>query len=207
MSGDRRTPIPAYNRGMVAHLAGSLLIAAADMQDPNFSQTVTLLVECSDESVLGLVLNRPSELTVRRAWDDTPDKPVTTPCHHTGWLHVGGPCPGPLFAIHTHEDRAQWTMKPGPSGGVYVTADPEDLGWLMEHNQGPMKVVANYAGWAPGQLLGEIEQNAWLLTPATKAEVFEAGPNQWLDLLGQVNPTQAALVRNPHLVPRDPSHN
>lgn len=179
--------------------AGQLLIASASLQDPNFARTVTLIVEHTEDGTLGLVLNRPTTTLMRDAWSHV----SASPCHHEGWVHHGGPCEGPLMAVHQHAGKGQYE----PLEGVYVTADAEDLTWLMEHNEESMVCFVGYAGWAAGQLEAELETGSWLLWPADHEQVFSADERQWLELLRRVDPVQAALVLNPRIRPSDPSMN
>src|SRR5687768_5273835 len=78
-------------------LQGQLLIASPKLFDPNFFRSVVLLVQHTDAGALGLVLNRPLEMTINDAWGQVSE----TPCDATGFLHQGGPCEGPLMVLHT----------------------------------------------------------------------------------------------------------
>ncbi len=193
-------PIARYDRGMPPH-RGQLIIALPDLVDPNFHQTATVLVEHNESGTLGLTLNRPAATTMKEAWEQLDG--VTSPCHHTGLLHIGGPCPGPLMVLHTRPERAQIVVH----DGLCFSSEPEDIAWLLEHNDEPMKCFANYSSWGPGQLETEIERESWIIREATAAHVFGTSPRLWYDLLRQINPSQAAIVNNPSLLDSDPSLN
>jgi len=180
---------------------GQLIIALPDLVDPNFHQTVTLLVEHSEQGSLGLTLNRPSKTPMKQAWAQV--DAAHTPCNHTGLVYLGGPCPGPLMVLHTRAEYAQVSV----CEGVYFTAEPEHITWLLEHNAEPMRCFATHSGWGPGQLELELEHESWITRPARAAQVFEAGPRLWLDLIGRINPSQAAVVHNPALLDADPTMN
>ncbi len=115
------------------------------------------------------------------------------------------------MAMHTLEEHSQFEPLPG----LHVTADRDDLEWLMANHHGPMKCFVGYAGWGPGQLEAEIETSSWLLARAEVDAVLEAGDDEgpersaarWASLLRLVDPVQAALALNPRIVPSDPSHN
>lgn len=196
---------------------GQLILAGTDLIDPNFAQTVTLLVEHSDQGTLGLVLNRPTTTPLASAWSESvPDAP---PCPHTGPLYHGGPCEGPLMLLHDRPDRSQIEV----FDGLYFTSDSDDVTWLMEHaaedasprddaeagvdNGVRLKAFVGYAGWTGGQLESELERESWIVTPATPEAVFAAGKDLWFTLLQQINPAQAAIMRNPGLIPPDPTVN
>ena len=69
-------------------LQGHLLIAAKSLRDPNFLRTVLLMIEHNEDGAMGLVLNRPSRLSMKEAWSEVRD----TPCPINDPLFHGGPC-------------------------------------------------------------------------------------------------------------------
>jgi putative transcriptional regulator len=180
---------------------GQILLAGPRLEDPNFAQTVTLLVQHDDEGALGLVLNRPTKLTVAAALEQ--HAAVASSCGHIGLLHHGGPCSGPLMLLHNRGDRSGVSV----CDGVHFTVDADDVAWLLEHHDGPMKCFAGYAGWGSGQLEAEIEVGSWLIARATREAVFDGGEGQWLELLSRIDPTHAKLARQPWLRPADPTVN
>ena len=81
--------------------AGQLLIASAQLGDPNFFHTVVLLVQDDEEhGTLGIVLNRPTSATVKEACEDD----LSIACAVEAPLFKGGPCEGLLTVLHTRED-------------------------------------------------------------------------------------------------------
>ena len=78
-------------------LQGHLLIASRDLGDPNFHHAVVLIAQHSEEGALGLILNRQSKVSVKQVWDQI----SSAECDVERPLYLGGPCPGPLIAIHT----------------------------------------------------------------------------------------------------------
>ncbi len=178
---------------------GKLLIAGTDMLDPNFAQTVTLMVEHGEEGALGLVLNRPTKTRVPEAWEQVSD----VPCHQEGVLYQGGPCSGPLMLLHTLSFQSQLEVAPG----LHFTADADEIAWLMEHGRDEMRCYVGYAGWGAGQLESEIDRESWIVTPAKPEHVFHGSPRMWFELLRRINPTQAAMLLRPNMMPDDPSVN
>ena len=79
-------------------LQSHLLIAAADLSEP-FAHSVVLLVRHNDEGALGLILNRRTNASLKETWARLSE----VPCHRNEALYLGGPCEGPLVALHTHE--------------------------------------------------------------------------------------------------------
>ena len=77
-------------------LDGHFLVASRELLDPNFARSVVLIIRHSEEGAMGLVLNRPTKTSVSEAWKQVSE----APCPTTGLIHLGGPCRGPLMAIH-----------------------------------------------------------------------------------------------------------
>jgi putative transcriptional regulator len=175
---------------------GKFLIASPRLRDPNFVKTVILLVQHGDEGALGIVLNRPSGLTVRQATDqlpDTPDGPDTP-------LHLGGPCAGPLVAIHSDPDVAEIEVL----DGIYFTAEKHRVERLLRDGGKTVRFFAGYSGWGAGQLESELQEGSWLLLPAVREMVLELGSDPW----GRLN-TYATLGGTVPLerIPDDPHLN
>ncbi|WP_432798941.1 YqgE/AlgH family protein [Poriferisphaera sp. WC338] len=179
---------------------GQLLISSTDLLDPNFHQTVTLIVQHNEDGALGLTLNRPLEISFSEAWV----KVSESPCEYSGALLLGGPCEGPVMLLHSNISYAQLTVMEG----LYFCTEQEDVRWLVEHVPENIRCFAGYAGWGPMQLEDELELGSWMTTDATPELVFDDDPsNQWIEILKTINPTQAQMIQNPNIVPNDPSMN
>jgi putative transcriptional regulator len=146
-------------------LKGHFLVASPHLADPNFARTVVLLIHHSEEGAFGVVLNRPAENTIRDLWE----KLGEGPCESTQHVHVGGPVSGPLLALHTDEALAEMEILPG----LYFAAQREHLEkLLLQHPGHDFRLFIGHAGWAGGQLENELQQGAWLTTPATVQLIF-----------------------------------
>jgi putative transcriptional regulator len=157
------------------NLQGHFLIASAKLADPNFFRTVVLIVRHNEEGAMGMVLNRPASLTVREVWEKVGGAACETDEH----LHVGGPCPGPLMALHQRVDLADLEI----GSGMYFTADPESIAQLVEQPQLAVRYFAGYAGWGAGQLEQEITGGAWHVAPAATEQIFGADDTLWESLV------------------------
>lgn len=174
---------------MADTLTGKLLIASPSMPD-YFHRTVILMVEHSDEGAFGLVLNRPSETTVGEA---SPELAELIGDEHV--LHVGGPVqPNAVTAVGEHPDPADATKLIVGTVGMVDLDEPPDLSRV--------RVFAGYAGWGPGQLDGELEQDAWIVEDAHPDDPFGDG-DLWADVLARKGGEYALLAR----MPPDPSVN
>lgn len=174
---------------------GQLLIASPRLHDPNFLKAVVLIVKDEDEGALGIILNRPLDISVADACAEQVDAAagVEEP------IHQGGPCDGPLTALHTNFAAGGEEV----IDGIRFSMDREAIEWLMANNQGPIKYFAGYSGWGRGQLDAEIAEGAWQLTPAHQEHVF-ANIGDWSRLS-----TWLALGRSIDIdrIPDDPSVN
>lgn len=180
-------------------LRGQLLIASPRLTDPNFSRTVVLIVQHSEAGALGLILNRPLSLTVRSAWGQV----SSSPCNIEGPLHHGGPCEGPLMAVHSDEELADIEVLPG----VYFCTDRESIEQLVLQNHCPMKFFVGFAGWAPGQLDGEMDDGGWLTAPATADHVFGQHEDHWTEIVKALSRSSGMGLIKPKIDTEDPSVN
>ncbi|MCA9269463.1 MAG: YqgE/AlgH family protein, partial [Planctomycetales bacterium] len=158
-------------------LQGHFLIASPQLNDGNFARSVVLLVQHNAEGALGVVLNRPSGSTVADVWREA----VGEPCDCTSPVYVGGPCEGPLMAVHG---------QPASGGekviqGVWFTADGQELRAVVA-GDGPFRLFSGYSGWGGGQLDGELKVGGWLHLPATKELVFGDDEILWERLTREI---------------------
>ena len=153
-------------------LSNQFLIAMPSMEDPNFSQTVTLVCEHSARGALGIVINRPLSMDMGEVFeqlglDATQSRVARQPVLH------GGP---------VQTDRGFVLHSPGPgwestlevSERIHLTTSRDVLGALAA-GQGPERAVValGYAGWDAGQLEDEMAHNAWLTAPADTSLIFD----------------------------------
>jgi putative transcriptional regulator len=155
-----------------ASLAGQLLVAAPSMGDPRFYQTVIMLVRHDRTGAMGIVVNRPLQ-----------ERPLAVLLEALGEkadgaagnvrIFAGGPVQPELgFVLHSAEYRRADTME--IDGNVAMTSSREILRDIAA-NRGPKQslVAFGYAGWAPGQLEGELMQGVWFTAPAEAKLIFE----------------------------------
>jgi putative transcriptional regulator len=174
-------------------LKGQLLIASPRLMDPNFVRAVVLLVQHDDNGSLGLILNRPLDVTLKDVVRETMSEELDV----DGTLSQGGPCEGPLMTLHDDPMRSQIDVGDG------VTADPEDVAAILRDPGERARFFVGYAGWGAGQLEGELEIGSWLQTPATPEQVFAPGTRLWQKwvtiLTGELNVKPQSLPDDPSL--------
>ena len=181
-----------------ASLSGRLLVAAPSLRDPNFDRTVVLVLEHADEGALGLVLNRPSETDLADAlphWAAVAADPSV--------VFVGGPvAPTAAIALGTagarNDEVDGWRPLFAGIGSIDLEHDPDELAVR------DVRVFAGYAGWAPGQLEGEVGAGAWYVVDALPDDTRSDRPDDLWSLVLRRQGGSLALVAN---FPPDPGMN
>lgn len=154
------------------NLTNHFLIAMPNMVDPFFARTLTYLCEHNDQGALGLVVNRPIDLTLQALFErlslalkqrEIGDAPV----------YYGGPVQTDRgFVLHAPPGDWQSTLRVREAIGLTTS---KDILEAVGRGEGPnrMMVTLGYAGWSPGQLEHELSQNAWLTVEARDAIIFD----------------------------------
>ncbi|WP_270938506.1 YqgE/AlgH family protein [Falsiroseomonas oryzae] len=174
-------------------LTGQLLVAMPTMQDPRFARSVICLCAHSGEGAMGIVLNKPLQ---GLSFDDLLKQlnldPV--PPQRRIRLMSGGPVEnGRGFVLHTADWETEGSLKVQP--GVALTASVDILK-AIAGGGGPREglLALGYAGWGPGQLESEIQQNAWLNVPADEQLLFGGTPEKlWHQALAKLHVDPALL--------------
>ena len=175
-------------------LAGELLVAMPQMQDPRFARSVIYMCAHSEEAgAMGLVVNKPLEsLTLDELFSHLKLKP--SQADRSRPVHFGGPVdPGRGFVLHTTDYQEDATLAVGANFAVTATLD---ILRAIGSGGGPQKslLALGYAGWAPGQLDAEIQANGWLSVPADPDLVFDADlDTKWQRALGKLGIDPLAL--------------
>lgn len=167
---------------MPESLRGQFLISAKHLRDPNFFKTVVLLLEHNQHGAMGLVVNRPSSVTVSQVLSQHFELPETGEV-----VFMGGPVePGNLFILH-NADELDFSESP-PLEGVFVGCT-KDVFESVVHavsegdEEARFRVFSGCAGWSPKQLEGEIGRGDWLLHDASPEFVFHKEPYEVWDTL------------------------
>lgn len=177
-------------------LKGQLLVSSAGLYDPNFRHTVVLVGEHNQDGALGVVLNRPLDLTVGQA------VPELAPLvGQEAVLFQGGPirpASPVLVAEFTHTEVASLLVF-GNVGFLVGDVSPDIRPDVVR-----ARLFAGYSGWGPGQLEREMEEGSWILDPAREEDVFTDNPELlWSRVLRRKGPEYERIAR----VPFDPQMN
>ncbi|MDA0589687.1 MAG: YqgE/AlgH family protein [Planctomycetota bacterium] len=179
------------------NLRGRFLIAANHLRDSNFYKTVVLLLEHNDDGAMGLVINRPMDVSVSSALSkhfDIPD------CKH--FLYCGGPVePNALLILHNSQAYDQEHSPVVP--GVYVGTSPDVFDKVVDAADDPdstfsFQIFSGYSGWGAGQLESEIDRGDWFALPAESSFFFRPEPYEiWEDTLEAFHKSHRILPDQP----------
>ena len=145
-------------------LQGQLLIASPHLPDPNFARSVVFMIEHNKEGALGLIVNMPTDTTLRELWTQV----ESTPCECLGSVMLGGPVQGPVMSLHGHRNFSETEVIPG----VHIATQRENIRGVVLRNEAPFRIFSGYAGWGAGQLEHELEAGGWLTIPASAELIF-----------------------------------
>jgi putative transcriptional regulator len=168
-------------------LTGQLLIAMPAMADPRFAQSVIYLCAHTAEGAMGLVLNRPLQ---RPSFDDLLRQLEVAPVPPARRIRLcqGGPMDNARgFVLHTADWTGEGSLRVHKD--MALTASLDVLKAIAEGG-GPRECILalGYAGWGPGQLDAEIQQNAWLSVPADETILFDGDDDtKWRRAFGKLN--------------------
>jgi putative transcriptional regulator len=184
----------------VESFRGKLLLASPTLVDPNFRRTVVLITEHSEEGAMGLVLNHPSDAAVN---DAVPELAWLAEDPDDEAVFVGGPVtPGGVMVLAEFAEPAAAAVTVMDNVG-FVPGDVEDE---EEFAAGLLRrrVFAGHAGWGPGQLEAELEEDSWIVEDARPDDVFVDEPEElWSAVLRRMGRQYALLAT----MPLDPSLN
>ena len=161
-------------------IAGMLLVATPALVDPNFADSVVLLLDVDENGALGVVLNRPSGVPVDAVLDGW--APVVA---EPEVLFQGGPvgADGALAValLRDPEDvPVGFRSVSGRLGLVDLDAPVE----LLEGSLAGLRIFAGYAGWGAEQLDGEIEEGSWYVVPGETGDAFRIDTSDlWREVL------------------------
>ncbi len=155
---------------------GSMLVARPTVEDNCFGHSVIMMVDGEeDEGSMGLILNRPTNLTMH---DIMPDLKGSENIR----LFLGGPVNLDLmFFIHTLGNKVIPKSMP-LSNGIYLGGDVEAIKTWLANNQPEdhVKFFVGYSGWQKNQLADEIDRHDWVVLDTLDAASIMSQDNDLL---------------------------
>lgn len=193
--------------------AGRVLVATPGLSDPNFARSVVLVIEHDRGGTLGIVLNRPLDVTIGEVLPDwtgevsAPERlfdggPVSSEAALAVGLLTGDAAgeAGDEADADEHVGLVGWRTVFGRVGLVDLDAPVS----LLDGALSGLRIFAGYAGWSPGQLEVEIEAGAWVVVDGDDGDLTTRVPGT---LWSQVLRRQRGDLRLLSACPPDPSHN
>lgn len=183
-------------------LVGALLVAAPSLLDENFVRTVILVLDHGDEGALGLVLNRPTGVGVDEILGPWQPQATLAP---PAVIFRGGPVePNAVIGLARSvgaddgDDRSgghgAFRSILGPVGTIDLSVPPDEQPLSLAG----VRLFSGYAGWSPGQLESELEDNAWFVVAADAADALRDEPEGlWHDVLRRQRGELAMLASYP----------
>ena len=171
---------PAVPHMREALAKGKFLVASRQLNDPNFSQTVVLLINYGPDGAMGLVINRPSNVKLSTVFPD-----VNELKKRKDTVYVGGP-----VAVNQMLMLIQSTQAPAASvpviKNIYLSSSWKVLESIIKNSAAEQRfrLFAGYAGWAPNQLDFERNRGDWHVLKADADSVFAQDPEAlWQELI------------------------
>jgi putative transcriptional regulator len=162
------------------NLAPGLLLAMPQLDDPNFSRAVILMIDHNDEGSFGLVVNHPSPIKATELLDSLE---MIWAGAASAVVWAGGPvAPSTGWVLHEPHDAApigQGTIE--VTSAIALSTSPEKLRAIAAAPPRQIRLLLGYSGWGPGQLAAEMARGAWLHTNAIPSLVFDTPPDDMWD--------------------------
>jgi putative transcriptional regulator len=168
--------------------AGAILLAHPDLPDPNFAHTVVLLVHTGEDGAMGLILNRPAKLSLKKLFPQ-----LQIPSDGGDSVYAGGPVEESV-GVALIRSKARLTQPLRVAGDVYFITGKGLLekSVLSGRDAASFRVYLGYAGWGREQLDQELAVDAWTILPFKAETVFDAEPATLWERLNQKSHLQIA---------------
>jgi putative transcriptional regulator len=176
------------------------LIAMPGLEDETFARSVIYLCEHSTRGAMGLIINKPADISMRHLFDKV-DLPLRREDLFQTPVSQGGPMQTERgFVLHDPVVMAPSEGSEGTDASVYASTlvvpgglemtTSRDVLEALSSGAGPRRVLITlgYASWGEGQLESELSENTWLTVPASVDVIFDVPMaeryDRALDLLG-----------------------
>ena len=171
------------------NLTHHFLIAMPGLEDESFSRSVVYLCEHSERGALGLIINKPSKLSLQGLLQKV-DLGLKREDLREEQVFTGGPVQTDRgFVLHepmviegAPENESAYASTMTIPGGLEMTTSKDVLEALSD-GAGPKRVLVTlgYSSWDEGQLESEIGENAWLTVEADPEVIFNTPVDERYD--------------------------
>ena len=169
---------------------GRFLVADRKLTDPNFAETVVLLLQYDENGTMGVVVNRPSRIPVSQVLKDIPlAKQRGDSAFSGGPVGRGGA--RVLLRTKTKPEDSRFVLR-----GVYLLSSNKPVQDALAAGAKPddLRVYLGYAGWGAGQLEMETEAGAWHILRADAGSIFDPAPDSlWSRLIAETERSIAGV--------------
>jgi len=174
--------------------AGDVLVASEKLGDPNFAESVVLILQHDDDNgTLGVVINRRSEVPLSQVFPDIKGASSDP-------VYVGGPVSlSAVQALLRLPDQMDEVRHVGED--IYATGSKEIIEKSVRSHIAASKfrLYVGYAGWAPGQLEAEIQIGAWQVLANRSKSGFDNDPDSLWSRLSRESHMQIAVLKRPRI--------
>ncbi len=163
------------------NLTHHFLIAMPGLEDESFARSVVYLCEHSERGALGLIINKPSDITLKGLFDKVDlslrrDDLTQEPVFQGGPVQTerGFVLHEPMLAGTEQSDESAYASSMSIPGGLAMTTS-KDVLEALSTGAGPRRVLITlgYSSWGEGQLESELAENAWLTVGADLSVIFD----------------------------------
>ena len=172
--------LPVQSRETKDLSAGKVLVASRDLADPNFAETVVLLVQYDAEGVVGLILNRRTDVPLSQVLDE-----FKAAKGRSDRVYLGGPVETPsVFGLLRRPAKLKGAEH--IFDGVYLVSTKPLFEQIISSQLEPsvFHVYLGYAAWTRDQLRKEVELGAWFIFQADAETVFNSDPDSlWSQMI------------------------
>jgi putative transcriptional regulator len=171
---------------------GKLLVVPRNSPDPNFAESVVLLVHYAEDGTVGLIINRQTTLPVSRVLRD-----LKGSSNYPHPVYAGGP-------VQIEVVQALLQSRAGPHGAthlfgnVYLVSTKVELEKALVEGKGStdLRIYLGYCGWSRGQLENEVNQGGWYIFDGSEGLVFDSNPSTlWPRMIARTEPHIVRLQR------------
>ncbi len=176
------------------NLTNHFLIAMPGMEDSTFSRSVVYVCEHSDRGALGIIINKPGDISIADLFDKV-DLPLARTDLQAQPVFQGGPVKTeqgfvlhePILVEGGPSDESLYASTLSVPGGLDMTTS-KDVLEALSTGGGPRRVLVTlgYSAWGEGQLESEIAGNSWLTVGADPHLVLEAPVERRYDMALQL---------------------
>ncbi len=154
-------------------LQNHFLIAMPSMKDPFFERSVTYICEHNEEGAMGIVINQPAGMNLAELLHHADAEATVDKSKAEQIVLAGGPVNQDRGFI-LHSTQPGWSASLALTSEIMVTTSKDILS-VLGNDKGPAKalVALGYAGWTPGQLEQEMQDDSWLVVEADTDILFD----------------------------------